>query len=283
MTETPSVQNKDDSMDRLIEDIYYCKACEKEQFAWCFKEHKTNTIPVPHKLPPIGALAEAKVIFVALNPRYSEKPGKSYNADLHQYAMKSLEQFRALARNIDNHGNPYIADPSEQTMDGKWEEFYRYHIKIIKDVYGRPFGEVALATEMFLCASEAYGGVWRFPTKTSPCAKTFLVRTIKLAQPEPVGTIAPEPEPHFVVTFGKGIPEFFARNVAGIDGYVIHLPFIFSTQVMGSSGTAALAVEWVISVMKALQNNSEIPHPDWTGLPQEVWKYATNSKPVRIV
>lgn len=281
MIETSNAPTTPDSIDKLIEQIYGCKACENKDFAWCFEQHKATD--TPHKFPPIGALDGASVVFVALNPRFSEKPGKSYNVDLHQYAMETLEQFTALARNVDNHGNPYIADPSEQTKAGGWEEFYKYYVQIVKEVYGCRFGDVAVATEMFFCASPGYGGIYRFPTKTSPCAKEFLLRTINLVQTKPDCSADLDQEPCFIVTFGSGIPQFFARNVVGIDAYVIHLPFVFSTQVMGGTQEQAMAVEWVISLMTAVRTGASVPQPAWTGHPHEVWKYTANSKPARLI
>jgi hypothetical protein len=100
------------------------------------------------KFPPgIGCQSAALMVFVGFNPRVSKT-----NRALHRELMNDRNAFIRLESN--RTGNmPYIA------ANGK-ERHYRTHARIAQealrgtDYEGQAFEEVALATELFLCATE---------------------------------------------------------------------------------------------------------------------------------
>jgi uracil-DNA glycosylase len=282
--------------EQLVKDIFECEDCSKSyrltgrpKSGGYFVPCKPTTAAAPDqtmagereprhfKFPPIGAPGRARILFVATCPRYTDKPGtRTDNARLHDFAMTDLYHFESLAQNLDHRGKAYVAR----------ELFYTHHLGIVRDVYDVPFGEVAVATEMYLCATRP-GSRYLYKT-SSPCAKQFLKRLIKLHQPQ------------FIVTFGSGIPKFFRKHISDffrtecLDGdvkevVVIHLPFPTPTEIAWQEMDKA--DKWTGRVINSLkerkQDGSKIERPDWVArrpsCAQEVWKYCSQSDPLQML
>jgi hypothetical protein len=280
--------------DHLVSDIFACEDCTatyretgKPKCAPHFiplTSHSDTDAERHQKFPTIGASKNVRFLIVGMCPRYSADPGniRYYNVPLFDFATSSLSNFRTLATNKDHRGLPYIRQKParKDSTDRLWEPFYEDHARIAVEVYGQPFEDVAVATEMYLCA---------LPPRTScnlrnsPCAAKFLVRAIKVLRPE------------FIITCHPDIPMFFRRFVAELfengfpksDGYsgacVIHLPKL------KHDGYTQSFVNWTIGVMKLLKGNigsideSQIRKPDPVdGSPQEIWIYEASGTPRQI-
>lgn len=207
-----------------------------------------------YKFPPlIGGPGKVKLLFVGYNPR------RTTNLAVHSFAMGSFQNFCRLSNNVDHHGQPYVG--SLMTAPDH-EEHYELHDGIVQRVFEKPFEQVAAVTEMYLCATE---DGQRLQTKNSPCAKRYLMRTLRIADPE------------YIVTFGVGRPRFFTRFVRGIRAEVLHLPF-FSKR---STPVAAMnaAVNWAVYSLIALEQGQQPPAMSWKwptndpNLPQGIKQY----------
>lgn len=156
---------------RYRREIYNCMLCKRFGFTAPAAQKPFFKFP-----PTIGAIDEAPILFVGINPRRS-----STNLDLHDSLMADVNVFHDLARNR-YRGRRYIAFPGGQ------EVHYNNHARIAGAIFpGRHFEEVAAVTELFLCAKENSSGL---PVIESPCAEQFFDRTIRQVRPSvviPVG------------------------------------------------------------------------------------------------
>ena len=128
-----------------------------------------------YKFPPtIGAPGRADLLFVGINPSRS-----STNQEIHDQLMGDLECFDALAGNR-MEGERYIA------AFGRVRH-YRLHASLVMEVFGAAaaFEDHAAVTELFLCATKDSNRLSPLLSRgESPCADTFLPRTIRQVQPK---------------------------------------------------------------------------------------------------
>ena len=118
--------------------------------------------------PSIGALNTAPLLFVGINPRISQS-----NRSLHESLMRDYSAFRELAGNRKNTNQPYIAPGGEV--------HYSRHLRIANELFPNlPFEAVAVATELFFCASSSASGL---PISKSPCAERYLDRVLAWVRP----------------------------------------------------------------------------------------------------
>src|SRR5690606_12962134 len=117
---------------------------------------------------------KADLLFVGINPRRSDT-----NLDLHDWLMKSPENFERLANNTTARGERYVA------INGK-EEHYHCHMIVVEGVFGPGtiFETKAAVTELYLCANESGSALLK--KGRSPCASQYLSRCVKIVQPSVV-------------------------------------------------------------------------------------------------
>jgi hypothetical protein len=238
---------------KLLQDVYPCRECavEKRAFVSEFNEARPGYF---YKFPPlIGVAGKVKLLLVGYNPR------RTTNLAIHNFAMATFQNFGTLSNNFDHHGQRYIGSLKSAPDH---EEHYELHDDIVQRVFAKPFEDVAVVTEMYLCASE---DGQRLQTKNSPCAKRYLMRTIRIA------------DPSYLVTFGVGLPRFFARFVSGIRADVLHVPF--PSKRSTPEATMKAAVDWAVDSLIALEAGKQPPQKMWrwptsdATLPQGIMRY----------
>jgi hypothetical protein len=171
----PSVKSKgmNTAAIRFADEVYSCRSC----VGLGFKSPEQSK--GYYKFPPtIGALGQAPLLFVGINPRISNT-----NRPLHDRMMADLRAFEALAGNR-------VGSQKYIVPDGL-EKHYKGHVEIANSVYPKKaFEEVAAVTELFLCAKEDSVGL---PIQDSPCARKYSSRTVSIIKPRviiPVGKMA---------------------------------------------------------------------------------------------
>ena len=170
------------TISRLVDKVFSCRLCPN---AYGFSS-RTKDGPY-FKLPPIiGKLNNAELLFVGTNSRITE----SNRAD-HKIWMRSKSNFRDLSSNK-FRGNPYI----------EREHRYRSHVKLVKMLFGEncQFGNIAAATEIFLCATKDSGGL---PDPESPCADLFLENVVQLTKPKIIVAVGQRVVRYFVILANK--------------------------------------------------------------------------------
>ncbi len=237
----------------LLQRVYSCRECvvKKPKLVSEFTEARPGMF---HKFPPlIGCAGKAKLLFVGYNPR------RTTNVAVHDFAVRSLDDFCTLSNNTDHHGQRYIGS-SSSTFEH--ERHYDLHNDIVQRVFGKPFEQVAAVTEMYLCASRDGK---KLNTETSPCAQLYLSQTIKIANPD------------YIVTFGSGLPRFFSLFLRELRAGVLHLPF--PSKRTTPTTTMAAAVEWVVQSLLCLEQGEEPPRKTWrwpksdATLPHAIMRY----------
>jgi hypothetical protein len=180
----------------LLDRVYTCRACVDANlpFAKAFEPSDC-----PKKLPPtIGAKGQAKLLFMAINPRLNSYVFGSGGP------MHSSGSFALLSVNRDHYGRDYLQ--SYSAKDGKpRERFYRTFVEIAQEVYPvKAFEEITAVTDLYFCATPASG--WEYnPDKVrllsdSLCARTFFPEVF--AQTHPLA----------IITKGRPPMEYFAKH-----------------------------------------------------------------------
>jgi hypothetical protein len=219
-----------------LDEIRTCDACfsDPRRFAQrCFERTEDG---LPKKHPPIGRGRD--LFFVNINPRSTGNPAMNW-------AMKSNANFRQFADNR-YEDRVYIPDS---------EAFYDIHAAICEGIFpGRPFEEVAIVHELYLCASPNKG---RLPGSASPCADRYLKPHLLVTAPR------------LVVTFGDDAAEFFGLQADGshdtlnlADEYatnILSLPF----PRMWSNDLRARVASWVKQCFAAVLNGGAMPNRDF--------------------
>lgn len=238
---------------KLLQDVYPCQECAVKQrtFVSEFIEARPGYF---YKFPPlIGGSGKVRLLFIGYNPR------RTSNHAIHNFAMDNFQNFCTLSNNVNHHDQPYIGSPKNAADH---EEHYDLHDEIVRRVFGVPFSQVAAVTEMYLCASE---DGQRLQTRNSPCARKFLIRTLGVSDPE------------YIITFGVGLPRFFAKFVSGIRASVFHLPFPSNRS--APEAVRKTAVDWAVSGLLAMEKGQPPPAMEWrwpsadADLPQGVRHY----------
>ncbi|MGJ5813666.1 uracil-DNA glycosylase family protein [Paludibaculum fermentans] len=238
---------------KLLQGVYPCRECavKRRAFVSEFSEVRPGYF---FKFPPlIGGSDKVKLLFVGYNPR------RTSNQAIHNFAMNSFQNFCKLSNNVDHNGQPYIGSPKTSPDH---EPHYDLHDGIVQRVFDAPFSTVAAVTEMYLCASV---DGQRLQTMNSLCARLYLNRTLAIANPE------------YIITFGVGLPRFFAKFVRGIRAAVFHLPFPSSRTAPESLMKSA--VDWAVTGLLALEGGRHPPPMKWKwpsadpALPQGVMAY----------
>jgi len=171
---------------QLLRDTYSCSACP-QSFGFAVSPNGSY-----FKFPPtIGALGQADILFVGINPRRSQS-----NLGLHDSLMSSKRAFADLSANR-HDGQPYISHPVG-------EPHYFAHLDLIRQIYGRPrpFESCAVVTELFLCASKTSKGL---PYPDSPCATRFLPNVLALVKPKVIVAVGSRVFKYFSTDFGQTI------------------------------------------------------------------------------
>jgi uracil-DNA glycosylase len=181
--------------EKLIKEVFKCKKCS-ESYGFT----RANGGPYFKFPPTIGATGKVKILFIGINPRISET-----NKDLHE-KISNIKDFIALTTNIDPlTGEPYIA------VDAK-ERHYRYHAKIIKDIFGSEnFEKYAAVTEIFLCASKGSSNKLRRESEKGNVCE-FLEKTVAQVGPEIIVVVGVPPYNYFKQ---KDIFEEDRLNISG--------------------------------------------------------------------
>lgn len=153
------------TINELIDDVFSCMHCEGTGLPFVrTREGKFYRFP-----PIIGAVGQAPVLFVGINPRVSES-----NQILHDHIVQNRSAFFELAKNR-VEGVPYIARYG-------LESHYLLHVRVAEALFpGAPFESVAAVTELHFCASESSAGL---PPDSSRCADRFFARVLRLTSPK---------------------------------------------------------------------------------------------------
>jgi uracil-DNA glycosylase len=164
-----------------------------------------------YKFPPIiGAQGRAPLLFIGINPRRTDT-----NRDLHEWLMRSSENFERLAaKNRDEKDETYIAPAGP-------EPHYHCHAIVVEGVFGNGtlFESKAAVTELFLCASKSAPMTYdRLKSEKSPCADRYLSKVMELVQPEVIISVGGTVKGHLSQFFTKpiNVPVVFMKHPAGL-------------------------------------------------------------------
>jgi len=219
-----------------LEGIRRCSACldDSRRFAQrCFQPTKDGLLK---KHPPIGFGNE--VFFININPRSTNNPAM-------EWAMQDAENFASFASNR-HRDRAYIPGS---------ENFYNVHAAICAAIFpGRPFEEVAIVHELYLCASPNKGGL---PGSASPCADRYLKPYLLAARPK------------LVITFGEDVADYFEMAADGsyravtvgteYSAPVVALPF----PRMWSHDLRSKVVKWLAQCFTAISSHAVVPDRDF--------------------
>lgn len=141
-----------------------------------------------YRFPPIiGAVGQAPLLFVGINPRVSDS-----NRSLHSTIVADYGAFVQLSRNRVG-GRPYVG------LCGL-EKHYVLHARVAEALFPfEPFESVASVTELHLCASRSSKGL---SANSSLCAERFLLSTLEIVSPSVVFAVGRHVERTLKKLFG---------------------------------------------------------------------------------
>ena len=150
--------------DQLISEAFCCSYCDYTGLPFV-----RNEFGKFYRFPPtIGAVGQAPLLFVGINPRVSDS-----NRSLHRTIGADYGAFVQLSANRVG-GRPYIG------LRGL-EKHYTLHATVAAALFPyTPFESVACVTELHLCASSSSKGL---PADSSRCAERFLGSTLQIVSP----------------------------------------------------------------------------------------------------
>ncbi len=231
--------NEPATPDALRREVFACDACAGLGFGF---ERAGRGLPLFKFPPTIGAPGKAPILFVGLNPRYSES-----NAPLHAAIVNDYRAFSALAANRVRH-HRYIER-------GATERHYAPHSSIVEAVFpGRAFEEVAAVTELFFCAT---GGGRALPASTSPCAERYFHRVVAQVTPRVVVAVGSTVEGRLRPSWERG--STFRVELGGVDVLVVPI---------------AHPAAWVAGKAERLAWAAEVVRAELGGLPLPAWRPA---------
>jgi uracil-DNA glycosylase len=156
---------------QLMDKAFTCRLCPNSY------GFSSRTPDEPYfKFPPIiGKTHDAKLLFVGINPRISDR-GPNWLLHCGLMRDKSKSNFLSLSENIVDK-KPYI------TLNNGQEDHYLPHARIVEKLFGPDcnFENVAAVTEIFLCATKDSKSL---PNPESQCADLYLEDTVRLTNPE---------------------------------------------------------------------------------------------------
>lgn len=153
-----------DSPEHLSRRVFECMACDRRGLPF-LRDSGGRFYRFP---PTIGAVGQAAMLFIGINPRVS-----SSNRDLHEAVSGHWGQFESLRRNR-SANRPYIG------LNGL-ERHYKLHAEVARLLFPREaFDTVAAVTELHYCASSSSRGL---PLETSFCADRYLAAVLSVVRP----------------------------------------------------------------------------------------------------
>lgn len=170
--------------DQLIRNAFCCSYCDCTDLPFVRSESGKF-----YRFPPIiGAVGQASLLFVGINPRVSDT-----NRSLHKTIVADYGAFVQLSQNrVD--GRPYVG------LRGL-EKHYKLHAMVAEALFPfEPFESVACVTELHLCASGSSKGL---PTDSSRCAHRFLRSTLEIVSPGVVFAVGKHAERTLENLFGE--------------------------------------------------------------------------------
>lgn len=168
----------------LLRAVYGCQSCP-EGFGFSRPAAGRPYFKFP---PTIGAVGQADLLFVGINPR------RAGNLTLHDALMADVGAFEALARNRDGQ-RAYIAS------DGP-EPHYWGHVQVVEGVFGpgARFEDHAAVTEVFFCASASSVSL---PPVRSQCADRYFETVLRLVLPRIVVCVGSRVFRYFRDRYGR--------------------------------------------------------------------------------
>jgi uracil-DNA glycosylase len=162
-------------LDQLTLNAFCCSYCEGTGLPFVRSE-----VGKFYRFPPtIGAVAQAPLLFVGINPRVSDS-----NRLLHKTISADYGAFVQLSRNRVG-GRPYIG------LRGL-EKHYTLHATVAKAISPfEPFESVASVTELHLCASGSSHGL---PPDSSRCAERYFRSILQIVSPTVVLAVGKQVE-----------------------------------------------------------------------------------------
>lgn len=148
----------------LIAEVFSCSHCEGTRLPFV-----RNAVGKFYRFPPIiGAIGQAPLLFVGINPRVSTS-----NRLLHDAIVNDRLRFEELARNrVGAHA--YIGPNG-------LENHYSVHVMVADRLFpGRPFESIASVTELHFCASTSSAGL---PYARSRCAAKYFASVLGTVKP----------------------------------------------------------------------------------------------------
>jgi hypothetical protein len=152
-------------MNEVHRAVYNCDFCRNLGFGFTRPIGQVGFYKFP---PTIGAVGEAPLLYIGINPR------KSGNESLYDLIMTDQSAFKALSQN--KIGNErYITDGGPETH-------YRPHMRIVQSAFGETaqFEKHAVVTELFFCATADSSALAKMK---SPCANTYMEQVVHQVKP----------------------------------------------------------------------------------------------------
>lgn len=161
-----------------------CAICPQDEFG--FQEHSQARRLFKFS-PALGSQGAALMAFAGLNPRISD----NNRSVLYDVITTDRNAYIAHARNRDPDGQPYIR------LKGG-ERHYNTHARIVRsatlgtEYEGRPFEEVAVCTELFMCATpprETAKLSAALKARSAVCPRLYFWKAIQRAAPKVLVTL----------------------------------------------------------------------------------------------
>lgn len=151
-------------LESLISKVFSCSYCDTVGLPFV-----RNTVGKFYRFPPIiGAMGQAPLLFVGINPRVSYS-----NQVLHDTIVSDPARFEDLAKNR-------VGDRKYIGTNGL-EAHYAVHVKVANKLFpDRTFEAVAAVTELHFCASKSSIGL---PYAKSQCAAMYFALVIAIVKP----------------------------------------------------------------------------------------------------
>lgn len=196
---------------------YNCAVCPPSKFG--FQEHPC--VRRLFKFPSaIGSQGAAPMAFVGLNPRISNT-----NRALYYAITIDPEAYISLAGNRAPDGQPYVR------LQGG-ERHYHTHAKVVREAVrgtqydGKSFEEVAVCTELFMCATppRQTAALTKALKAPSPvCPDLHFWKAIQRAAPKVLVTLGDDVF-DYVSTFATHDGSVYRLNMAGAAAMIIAIP-----------------------------------------------------------
>jgi hypothetical protein len=200
----------------LFEEVHACDRCSSARFGFTRLAEDHGYFKFP---PTIGAIGEAPLLFMGINPRIDDG-----NRGLYTDAMASSATFSMLASN---------RVPRKGVSAGKYirssggEGHYRLHTRLVEAAFwpGAQFEDHAAVTELFYCATKDSTGVQRAVVEGNfQCAALYFARVLAQVKPLVVVAVGVPPAKYLRTQRIDGTDDCYRIRVGSHEAWVVELP-----------------------------------------------------------